>query len=107
MAKRRGKDRARVRGYDPAAGPPPELVDDQQAKQAACRHCRQVKTIKRRGLCRRCFYDPAVRPLYQSLDPRGRRYADAYRSAPLPEPTDAPPGSAAKIEVMRQRAALG
>ena len=71
-----------------------------------CRHC-QLRLVSRpRGLCWHCYYTDGVRDRYPSTSKYSRRGVGNFcGSAPLPPlPTDAPPGSLKKIEVMMQRA---
>ncbi len=53
-----------------------------------------------------CHGEPAVRALYPTRSRRGIGPA-GNRQAPLPEPTTALPGTAAKVAVFCLRAALG
>lgn len=78
-----------------------------------CRHCGRTRYMEARRLCHRCYKDPAIRPLYR---PKGGPDGGGMRgiglgniqSLPLPEsPTDARPGSEAKIAVLAARAAAG
>jgi hypothetical protein len=75
---------------------------------ALCRHCHRKPVIRPRGLCWTCYYTPGVLPRYPSLS----KFAvpgvpDRDDEPPLPTPTTAPPGSAAKLAVLRERAARG
>ena len=72
-----------------------------------CRHClrRRVGTRRCRGLCWACSRDPAVRGLYRPAVRPGS--AAGGRRVPPDEPTDAAPGTAAKVEVMRARLEAG
>ena len=68
-----------------------------------CRHCGRAPISRPRGLCWSCFYDPGVRERYPSRRRQG--VADGYGARPPPPwPTDAPPGSPAKVAVLCQRA---
>ena len=72
-----------------------------------CQHCGHAKAGRPRGLCWTCFYLPGVRERYAVSDsPYARRgLANGNRNAPLPEsPTDALPGSEAKIAILAERA---
>jgi hypothetical protein len=42
-----------------------------------CRHCDEEGWIVGRGLCRRCYGDPAVRRLYRTFRPKRRRVRGA------------------------------
>jgi hypothetical protein len=73
-----------------------------------CRHCNVGSGCRSRGLCWNCFYTPGVRELYPSTSKVSRRgHGVSNGPAPLPEPTDAPPGSVEKVAVLEQRARLG
>lgn len=89
------------KGGNPHRTPPPRK--DTCTRRRRCRHCKRAKYIQRRGLCNACYESPEVRKMYPSTSPRGKRYADKYSRAPLPEPTDAPPGSPAKVAVLEER----
>jgi hypothetical protein len=71
-----------------------------------CRHCNRVPSNRPRGLCWSCYYKPGVRELYPSTSKFARRgVADHVGRVPLPdEPTDAPPGSEAKVLILMERA---
>jgi hypothetical protein len=78
------------------------------ARKPPCRHCGHTRWIKYRGLCGRCYYDPDIRKQYGPVDARGRRNEDNFRHGrPMPEPTDAPPGSMEKAAVIGRRSLLG
>jgi hypothetical protein len=67
-----------------------------------CRHCGLWKRIKRRGLCRCCYYSTGVGECYDSpraprLEGRGQRV--------LPAPTTALPRTEEKVRVLEDRAA--
>jgi len=77
-----------------------------------CRHCQTLAIgRRRRGLCWKCYLDPAIRAQYPSQSNLGNRQRgegcqqeDRMDDPPLPEePTEALPGSAERIEVMRER----
>jgi hypothetical protein len=73
-----------------------------------CRHCKRVNSNRPRGLCWSCYYTPGVRDLYPSTSKFARRgISDFNGRAAMPEPTAAPPGTAAKVAVLEQRARLG
>lgn len=71
-----------------------------------CRHCQDAVVSRPRRLCWSCYYRPEVRDLYPTSDAKG-----AYRSlhhhlcrtSPPAKPTQAPPGSPEKIEVLIDR----
>lgn len=76
-----------------------------------CRHCQSRKPdYGRRGLCTRCHDDRAIREQYPPVSRFGRKAdtnweSDTRLPAPPPDqPTDAQPGSAAKILVLIARA---
>ena len=72
-----------------------------------CRHCQHKKANRPRGLCFGCYYAPGVREQYQPTSPFAHRgVTDTYSTRPLPaQPTNAPAGSAEKINVLMERAA--
>jgi hypothetical protein len=73
-----------------------------------CRHCCKNKIHRPRGLCWRCYYTLEINALYVTESKFGRRsYPDFYGSAPLPDPTDARPGTPEKVAVMEERANRG
>ena len=72
-----------------------------------CRHCYFSPVSRPRGLCWHCYYAPGVRDQYNSTSKFGRRGPGNFNgAAPLPLPTDAPPGSAEKVEILAQRALM-
>lgn len=70
-----------------------------------CRHCGRSSGNRPRGLCWLCYDDLTVRARYPAQQlPVG--VPDSFGRFPLPpRPTEAPPGTKAKLEVLRQRAA--
>jgi hypothetical protein len=74
------------------------------ALEMECRHCRETKPEKRRGLCRDCYDEPAIRNLYPSEHRGGK---DTDRGFATPKATDARPGSAAKVLVLIERRRRG
>lgn len=81
-----------------------------------CRHCGRLPDWRPRGLCFGCYYDPAIRALYPvgSLDPATAKFVPRSLTlggsggGDLPtEATAAPPGSVAKMKVMRARLRQG
>ncbi len=79
----------------------------QEMRKKLCLHCKGTRTIKCRGLCWTCAQRPDLRVLYPSTSKFGRKGTGLKAGpAPLPKaPTTHPPGSAGKLDVMRQRAA--
>src|SRR5262245_3324916 len=73
-----------------------------------CRHCQKTKSNRPRGLCWTCYYTPGVREKYPSTSKFARRGLGNFNGlAPLPDcPTDAAPGSEAKILILIERASL-
>jgi hypothetical protein len=70
-----------------------------------CRHCKKSKVNRPRGLCWTCYYTKGVKEQYPSTSKFARRgFGNFYGTAPLPEPTTAPPGSPEKMAVLMQRA---
>lgn len=76
--------------------------------RAACRHCGAVRASRPKGLCWTCYYTPGVRARYESTSKFSRRGTDEGSSSLLPpEPTQAAPGTEAKMQVMALRAQAG
>jgi hypothetical protein len=73
-----------------------------------CRHCQKAPVSRPRGLCWTCYYKPGVRGLYPGTSKFARRGIGSYFSnRPLPPtPTDAVPGTSAKLAVLAERARL-
>src|SRR5258708_2099717 len=73
-----------------------------------CQHCHQATISRPRKLCWGCYYTPGVRELYPSTSKFGRGGVDNYNGrSPLPTfPTNASPGSPAKLVVLEERARL-
>lgn len=88
-----------------------QLARRQADPACVCRHCGTRLITRTRRLCRACFDTPEVRDLYPPMgtNASGRRGVGLENRSkhPLPAPTDALPGSAAKVEVLAQRAARG
>jgi hypothetical protein len=74
-----------------------------------CRHCRRGKISRPRGLCWVCYNKAGVRQRYPSTSIHAYRgIHDFYGRFRLPAfPTAALPGTAEKIAILSQRAALG
>lgn len=92
----------------------PMLVPDRElrapaADGTACRCCGVNPANRPRGLCRACYDEPGLReqfPFTSKYAGRGMRDGNrGYR--PPPFPTSAPPGTAAKVEILVERARLG
>jgi hypothetical protein len=85
---------------------------DRVTSAPVCRHCASDRRVYRRGLCRRCHGDPAVRQLYPAV---GTRADDGFGIGPGPkggrqlaeDPTPAVPGTEEKVRVLCERARLG
>lgn len=75
-------------------------------KLHTCRHCeRRVPRLRRRGLCWRCYYTPAIRRQYAPQSKYAPTYGDINGGYRLPDrPTREAPQSAGKVEAMRLRA---
>lgn len=70
-----------------------------------CRHCSAKPVSRPRGLCKRCFYTDGVRDLYPSTSKYAHRgEGNGFRTPPLPDPTEAAPGSPEKLAVLAERA---
>jgi hypothetical protein len=74
-----------------------------------CRHCRNPKVNRPRGLCYSCHRKPEVRDLYPSTSKYARRGASAGGgTGALPAtPTYANPGTEGKLAEMERRARAG
>jgi hypothetical protein len=74
----------------------------------SCRHCRQGRSLPRRNhLCETCYRNLFIRLLYGAYQPkRGNRQQSRGLSRPPDEPTDALPGTEAKLLVMAERRIL-
>lgn len=73
-----------------------------------CRHCRDRKAHRPRGLCVRCYYMPGVRDKYPLTSKFARRGLGVGFTCKRPEaPTTTLPGGLAKKWVMRERARRG
>jgi hypothetical protein len=72
---------------------------------ALCKHCQRRQANRPRGLCYPCFYTEGVRRLYPVAALGNHRGVGlGTGKAPLPLPTDAPPGTEAKVLVLCDRA---
>jgi hypothetical protein len=72
---------------------------------AICRHCQKKKANRPRGLCWQCYFTPGVKNLHPSTSKYGRRGVGNMNRNRLPdEPTEAPPGSEAKLAILADRA---
>lgn len=73
-----------------------------------CAHCHEKHACRPRGLCTACYANLGIR---ESHPPDGRYYFDNHKQQISPvlaeEPTQTRPGSEAKINIMRRRAANG
>lgn len=98
--------------------------DERHTAPALCLHCknnlassasRRMKSgdrryATRRGLCWHCWKNKNIRVQYPPVSAwgaRGHKDRPAGVGRPLPTPTDALPGTAEKIEVLRERARKG
>jgi hypothetical protein len=94
---------------------PSTLLEEQsapvrrRAEQAVCFHCKKKTWHPCRGLCNGCHRSPAIRELYPVLKGNSAQKTPSLGTRvklplPLPaEPTDAEPGSDAKIRVLMAR----
>jgi hypothetical protein len=72
-----------------------------------CRHCKKCKVNRPRGLCWGCYYTDGVKELYPSTSKYAHRgEGNITGTPPLPEPTDAVPGTPEKMAVLALRAKL-
>lgn len=80
-----------------------------QQHRVLCRHCLRNKSVRPRGLCFRCYYLPGVRDLYPSTSKYARRGVRNFNGDTLgpDEPTEHPPASPEKVDVLAERARLG
>jgi hypothetical protein len=75
-------------------------------KQLCLNNCGRIAARRRRGLCNSCGRDPRIRRRFPmkrggyAARPASERPG---RKRPLPEPTNARPGSEEKIRVLMQR----
>lgn len=72
-----------------------------------CQHCHRFTINRPRGLCRACYYDPAVRFLYGARKGFYPEVAEPVPDFSGYEPTSFPPGTEDRIEVMRERVGRG
>ena len=74
-----------------------------------CRHCQKVRSNRPRGLCWSCYYRPGVREQYPSTSKYARRGVSDFngQTTVAGKPTEALPGSEAKVEILAERARLG
>ena len=74
-----------------------------------CRHCQKVRSNRPRGLCWSCYYRPGVREQYPSTSKYARRGVSDFNGQTnvAAKPTEALPGSEAKVNILMERARLG
>ena len=78
-----------------------------------CTHCQrpcaESNNYTKRGLCYRCYKDPAIRAAHAPTSKYAHRgVSDRCGRQPLPgRPTRHPPGSPGKLRVLARRAARG
>lgn len=80
-----------------------------QLSDLRCVHCKKFRPHRPRGLCERCYYDPEIVKLYPKTSKFARRgvgFNDEQSDAEV-TPTKSLPGTADKIDVLSERAALG
>lgn len=68
-----------------------------------CRHCGRGKINRPRGLCWNCYYKPGVKELYPAKFFPQLGLGVGESISPLPIPTRALPGTAAKLAVLLER----
>lgn len=84
------------------------MFDAPTTSDRACRHCGERVVSRPRRLCWGCYYAPGVRDLYPTESRYGYRgTGNGNHRCPLPEPTDARPGTPEKLAVLAHRAAAG
>lgn len=71
-----------------------------------CQHCHTYPISRPRRLCWRCYHQPDIKDMYQPTTKHGNRgLGNHNQRVPLPPcPTDAQPGSEAKVRVLEERA---
>ena len=73
-----------------------------------CRHCQKRMVSRPRSLCRTCYHDPKISPLYPTTSKYGRRSeAAAVSVGKEGQPTSELPGTLAKLQVLSARALAG
>lgn len=78
--------------------------DSFYGKKVPCRHCKVRVTARPRGLCWGCYNESTVKELYPISNSRhAYRGLGEFHPTSKPDPTDAPPGSLAKMKVLRKR----
>lgn len=83
-------------------------INGKGAYMADCRHCKEKKATRARGLCSRCYHTPGVRDLYPSTSKFARRsMIPLAEIKPCAVPTIYPPGTAEKVAVLEERALRG
>jgi hypothetical protein len=86
------------------------VSDGAMGHRAACRHCRTRAANYPRGLCSRCWLDPAVRPLHGVIRdtlPRTGLATGNVQPPPPPGPCDCRPGSEGRVRTLEWRAESG
>lgn len=77
-------------------------------KQVLCCYCHRNKAVRPRGLCRRHYFDKAIRGRYAAKWSKYHRKEPPDFDGPAPgKPTRAGPGTPEKVLVMCQRAGVG
>lgn len=73
-------------------------------KKIPCRHCKVRIVTRPRGLCWGCYGRPEVKGLYPTSDNRhNQKGLGEHYPTSNSDPTTAPPGSLAKMKVLRKR----
>lgn len=75
-----------------------------------CRHCGWRKANATRGLCRACSDTPGLRDMYPGENDKYGRELPPDIDGPVPppaSPTDARPGTPAKVAELERRATAG
>lgn len=82
-----------------------------QYPRQPCQHCKQGLVVRRYNLCWSCFYNPKIRELYKppvtKVNRRGSATEETHGRPLPPHPTSSWPGTAEKVEVMRDRLLAG
>jgi hypothetical protein len=77
-------------------------------RKSLCRHCGAAPISRPRGLCWSCYNTPDISGRYRTESVFGQRgVPDFEGEAPLPLPTDWPPGSPEYLAILEARASRG
>lgn len=83
-------------------------ADPEPPRPTACRNCGRAKVSRPRGLCWVCYYTPGAKERFASVSKYARRGVPTRKGRrPPATPTDATPGTEAKLLVLIGRAERG